>query len=291
MPRALDLRIELLHVTPLVWRDLRVPAELRLDDLHHAIQIVMGWADHHLYAFEIAGREFGPRPEIDDDNPEGLGAWADEASRVSVARALAESGGVVQYRYDFGDDWELTVRVVGEQVSGRGAITCLAGERAGPPEDCGGPVAYQRIVDTLATEGRRGLDRELRDWLPKRFDPSEFDLIGVNAQLAAAFRPPATPDLPAGPDAGDDKQRLAHLTLAVLWLGSRPTRRQDMREAPKTLKFEILDALQEAGLIETDPSRKTVLLTHEGVARAESLVKRLEPLLPVPRREDDGSVT
>src|SRR5688500_6707049 len=95
MARAVDLRLELRDVTPMVWRILRVPADLRLDDLHHAIQSVMGWDDFHPHVFEVGDQEYGPRLEDDDDDEdEGLEApdvWAGEASALTVAKALALS--------------------------------------------------------------------------------------------------------------------------------------------------------------------------------------------------------
>jgi DNA-binding PadR family transcriptional regulator len=41
---------------------------------------------------------------------------------------------------------------------------------------------------------------------------------------------------------------------------------------------EILDALTEAGLIDSDPQRKSVTITDAGVAHAERLLKRLREL-------------
>ena len=83
MARIFDLRLELSHVTPRVWRVLRVPANLRLDDLHYAIQAVMGWNDFHAHVFEVGDAEYGPAPddhdeEEDDETFEEPNAWAGE---------------------------------------------------------------------------------------------------------------------------------------------------------------------------------------------------------------------
>jgi hypothetical protein len=107
--------------------------------------------------------------------------------------------------------------------------------------------------------------------LPEDFDPAAFDVDTMNERLSLACRPRATPDHPAGPEAGPDAQRLAALTLATLYLGSRRTK-HGQREASKALRVEILDALQDAGLIFTDSRRKTVILTDAGQARARAFV-------------------
>jgi hypothetical protein len=50
-----------------------------------------------------------------------------------------------RYEYDFGDGWQHTLLV--EKITPLApkqpaVITCLAGERNGPPEDSGGPWCY-----------------------------------------------------------------------------------------------------------------------------------------------------
>src|SRR5688572_16574864 len=70
MAAVIELRAELLGVTPAIWRALRVPSTLSLADLHRAMQIVMAWDDYHLHVFEIAQREYGPRPEEQEEDEE-----------------------------------------------------------------------------------------------------------------------------------------------------------------------------------------------------------------------------
>ena len=243
--RALDLDLHLVGVEPRVWRRLRVPADLTLLDLHHAIQVVMGWLDYHLHVFEIGDREYGPRPEEEFEREQ----WAGDDARLTIAKALAEADGPINYLYDFGDDWCVRIERVGQAPDDAAtAVVCLDGERAGPPEDCGGPAEYQSIVDMLSRRGRRGLPSELRAWLPASFDPALFDVEAANRGLRDAFRQKASADRPAGPSASDEKQLLATLTLAALVLGSR-LGKHGQREAPKAMRADILDALQEAELI------------------------------------------
>ena len=44
------------------------------------------------------------------------------------------------------------------------------------------------------------------------------------------------------------------------------------------MRVEILDALHDAGLIDSDPGRKSVTLTDAGVAHAQRLLHRLRAL-------------
>jgi Plasmid pRiA4b ORF-3-like protein len=269
--RAIDLDLQLEGVEPRIWRRLRVPADLTLLDLHHAIQIVMGWLDYHLHVFEIGDREYGPRPEEDFEREQ----WAGDDARLTIGKALVQADGPFSYFYDFGDDWCIRLERAGHDPEETAtAVVCLDGERAGPPEDCGGPAAYQNIVDILSRRGRKGLPAELRSWLPVSFDPALFDVEAANVRLREAFRQKASPDRPAGPSASDEKQLLATLTLAALVLGSR-LGKHGQREAPKSMRADILEALQEAELIYTDPKRQTVIITEAGLARARAFVDSL----------------
>jgi hypothetical protein len=274
MARAVDLELHLRDVTPRVWRRVRVPASLSLADLHRIIQILMQWGEMHLHLFEIGDREYAPRPDdLDDDDPPDR--WAGDDVDITVAQALALAGNQFEYVYDFGDEWRLAVAKVGESIDSLPYPDCLAGELAGPPEDSGGPGAHQRLLDVWQQKGRRGLDRELRDWLPRDYDPMRFDLGAANARLVEAFRS----DVARGAAAGDpDAQLLADITLLLLFLGSWEER-DGARLAWKTMRFEAIEALAEAGYLTTNAHRKSVLLTDEGQRRAAALRARVVALL------------
>lgn len=255
MARVLDLRLELRQVRPLVWRVLRVPADLALLDLHHAIQVVMGWEDFHPHLFEVGDREYGP-PADDAEaaaEDEGHGepdAWAGDDRDLTVGAALAQSPAGFTYVYDFQEDWRVDVAPVGDAAAlSAGEVFCLAG---------GGTVPA-----------------------PESPAPSAFSPEEANRRLSLARRPRATADHPAGRGAPVDRQWLAHLSLVVLMLGSRPGE-GGTREASKTIRPEVLDWLQEAGLVEHEPQRRAATLTDAGVARARRLLQKLRSL-PLPR--------
>ncbi len=209
----------------------------------------MGWDDFHPHVFEIGDAEFGPRPEETEDDDEGqtdVGAWTGEDRELTVAEALAKSGDGNTYIYNFVQDWRVRITVENPAPDQPAdGVSCMAGENAGPQQDTR--------------------------------DGASFSVQGVNRRLAEAMRPRATAAFPAGPRATIDQQLLANLTLVVLMLGSRPTR-HGTREAWKTVRTEVLDSLQEAGLVDAAPQRKSVTITDAGVAHAQRLVDRLRAL-------------
>jgi hypothetical protein len=88
------------------------------------------------------------------------------------------------YTYDFDEGWRIEIAVELQQTlkKGAGYPRCIAGERAGPPEDCGGPEAY---LDMLACikEPHSDLGREWLDWLGPGYNPDTCDLAKVNRAL------------------------------------------------------------------------------------------------------------
>lgn len=55
-----QLRIELLEVTPRVWRRIFVPETVKLTTLHRILQASLGWTNSHLHQFTINGTKYAP---------------------------------------------------------------------------------------------------------------------------------------------------------------------------------------------------------------------------------------
>jgi len=60
---------------------------------------------------------------------------------------------------------------------------CLGGERACPPEDCGGPWGYSDFLETLMNPDHKSHDKML-EWVGGGFDPEAFDIEALNKELA-----------------------------------------------------------------------------------------------------------
>jgi pRiA4b ORF-3-like protein len=88
------------------------------------------------------------------------------------------------YEYDFGDEW-IHQLIVEERLLPNGGVTypiCVGGQRACPPEDCGGPWAYTDFVEAVGNPDHRRHD-ELLEWVGGEFDPERFDQEAVNDEL------------------------------------------------------------------------------------------------------------
>jgi hypothetical protein len=177
-----ELEITLLDVEPRVWRRFAVRSDISLAKLHDVIQIVMGWTDSHLHQFvtEVETR-YAPRSPCGDPD------WDERVSdsaKVRVEDILPAKGAQLLYQYDFGDGWEHVIEVVHIRPSERGIRypRCMAGERACPPEDCGGPYSYTEFLAALA-DPKHPEHQELTEWIGGAFDAERFDVNGINEVL------------------------------------------------------------------------------------------------------------
>lgn len=136
----------------MIWRRLRVRSDSTVEDLHYTLQIAMGWTDSHLHRFRIHGKDYGVAH---------LGGFpfADDPGQVRLADFGFRPRERFFCEYDFHGLWQHEIRI--EQIleldSKRNYPACIAGRRAGPPEDCGGPRAFFQRGREVPGEIRRSL--------------------------------------------------------------------------------------------------------------------------------------
>lgn len=58
-PEIYQFRIWLKEISPMIWRRLLIKSDASIADLHHCIQIAMGWDNEHLHQFTIQGKSYG----------------------------------------------------------------------------------------------------------------------------------------------------------------------------------------------------------------------------------------
>lgn len=181
---VLELDITLLHTRPAIWRRVQVPPRLNFHELHCVVQLAMGWYNCHLYQFILGDRhEFMTLPsEFDWQTPI-------DSRTVLVGDYLADNGEKIAYEYDFGDGWmhEIKVRNVLDADPALSYPRLVAGERACPPEDCGGPWGFAELVEAMK-KPRTKAYRELVEWLGEPFDPEAFDAEEVNRYRFKDFK-------------------------------------------------------------------------------------------------------
>jgi len=171
-----QLKITLNDVDPLVWRRVQV-GDRSLAELHDIIQVCMGWSNCHLYAFDVDGVQYSD-PETAEDSDA-----CDSRSR-KLSRLASQGPTVFTYRYDFGDDWEHAVEIE-KALPPEPKVKyprCVEGERACPPEDCGGAYGYEEFLEAIQDRHHEE-HKEMLEWVGGTFDPEAFDIGRVNRAL------------------------------------------------------------------------------------------------------------
>jgi len=176
-----QLKITLLEVDPPIWRRVLVPSPITLGDLNFILQAAMGWTNSHLHQITIGGVDYSdPQFEMDD--------VVDEFA-VTLAEVAPAEGFRFNLLYDFGDDWdhEVVVEKILPRKSGQRLPCCLAGERSCPPEDCGGPLGYQELLEAIE-DPKHEEHEAMLELFGGSFDPEAFDLNGMNKHLTKAIK-------------------------------------------------------------------------------------------------------
>ena len=139
----------------------------------------MRWEFEHLYRFNIGGVEYADLDMTSDEDVED--ACDTRLSEVIPARNRRPR---FLYEYDFGDEW-IHQLIVEERFLPEGGVeypVCVAGQRACPPEDSGGPWGYSDFVETITNPDHQRHEETL-EWVGGEFDPERFDLEAVNNEL------------------------------------------------------------------------------------------------------------
>lgn len=159
-----------------------MPGDYSFWDLHVAIQDAMGWLDCHLHAFR------SPEPGcnevadigIPDDDEFMIGRQTIAGWKVPVASYFHRPGQEMIYEYDFGDGW--IHDVVLEKIipcDTAHQVACVGGERACPPEDCGGTWGYQILLEAMADPCHEQHE-EMMHWIDGNLDSEDFDPAQVS---------------------------------------------------------------------------------------------------------------
>jgi predicted ribosome-associated RNA-binding protein Tma20 len=175
-----QMKVTLLETEPLIWRSFLVPSTVTLHRLHLILQAVMGWSNYHLYCFKIGTEEYSDPNVNDDFNDLNFKS----SRRKKLGQVATKIGDFFQYEYDFGDSWQhvLLVEEILEYQPDMRNLVCLAGERACPPEDCGGPDGYADLLEIIADPNHEDY-QDMLAWVGRGFDPDVFDIKMANLQL------------------------------------------------------------------------------------------------------------
>jgi len=170
-----QLKVTLRQVRPPVWRRVLVESSSTLYKLSAALETAVGWYGGHLHTFDVDRVVYG-QPDPDWD--------VRDERKVRLGDVLARVGSKMRWDYDFGDGWEhdVVVEAIVDRDPKLRYPRCVAGRRACPPEDCGGPYGYRELLAAL-DDPSDPRHEEFVEWVPPGFDPARFDAGEINLML------------------------------------------------------------------------------------------------------------
>ena len=139
----------------------------------------MGWTDTHLHQFTIRGKQYW----VPDEGDMALRKKIDERNHRLTGRRLA-SDLAVYIRVRFRRPWthELRVKTFLPRRQVSSIRICVEGAHACPPEDVGGTVGYENLLEAIH-DPNHPQHEEYLEWIGDSFDPEAFDLDEVNRKL------------------------------------------------------------------------------------------------------------
>jgi hypothetical protein len=175
--KVFSLLVTVCDCQPPIWRRLLVRESMWLSQLHDALQVALDWYDYQTHCFTIDDMRLGNPVRTE-------GQAIDDDRDATLADLDIGARGSLLYEYFFGEGWRVDIKIE-KTLALEKSVTypaCTAGERAGPPEDCGGAEAYHDMLACIK-EPHTDIGREWIEWLGPDYDSERCDLAKINEAL------------------------------------------------------------------------------------------------------------
>ena len=137
MNTVFQIKVTLIGIIPLIWRRIQTK-DCNLVELHDLLQVTMGWEFEHLYRFIIGGIKYADLGMASQEDSED----ACDTNRAQFSGAEPPTSVPLQVRLWGSMDASIDRGGTVPPEQGVQYPICVAGQRACPPEDCGGPWGY-----------------------------------------------------------------------------------------------------------------------------------------------------
>lgn len=169
----------------MIWRRLRITGDTSLADLHHIIQIAMGWENDYLHCFHIHGKDFGIVYS-------GGLSFSDDARGVHFDDFVFDVGDRFTYTYNFLDNWLNDVRI--EAIENVSEVTysvpyCISGMRrlcTDSVDNDDEETALFKVLDKIVNPDKSTTVGDIRS-LIEDYEATRFNRQSINSNLTEAF--------------------------------------------------------------------------------------------------------
>lgn len=157
MPNGYQLKITIKGSHPPIWRRVIVPERITFYQLDDIIEELFGWTHSHLFEFYI--KKFNVR-FVNDEMCGGF----DEEDAEECMDSWIEEGDTFEYTYDFGDNWEHTIKFEKIVEYPHRYPTVLKYKGANMIEDCGGILGYEEWKDKAEPFDMEQVNQTFATW-------------------------------------------------------------------------------------------------------------------------------
>ncbi len=122
--QSYSIKVALHGISPMIWRRFQLSENTSLADLHHIIQISMGWDDEYLHKFNIYAKAYGIHYD-------GGACFMDDANLVTLKQFEFDVGDKFTYEYNFYESRLCDIRIEGIVDCGDEhlLVKCISGSR------------------------------------------------------------------------------------------------------------------------------------------------------------------
>ncbi len=119
-----SIKVAIRGISPMIWRRFQLSDNVSLADLHHIIQISMGWDNEHLHKFRIYAKDYGIHYT-------GGPGFMDNAYQVQIKQFEFDVGDKFTYEYNFYESRLCDIRVekIEEGSFEVNQLKCIGGSR------------------------------------------------------------------------------------------------------------------------------------------------------------------
>lgn len=201
---------ELKGYTPKIWRRFQVAGNITVARLGYIVMTMYEMQASHLFCIEYSLKEDwekadhrysdGEKMPFPSDLPPVIryevpqeaflpGEFREsyDATEITVRHLASAPGLRLQMQYDYGDGWEVELRlediILDKELPGKLLPRVLEGKGYGIIEDCGGPPGLKRLATAFRKKSGPAYE-ECSEWLGREtLDLAAFDLEDMNFRL------------------------------------------------------------------------------------------------------------
>ena len=173
-----QFRIDIKGAKPPIWRRVLIEKKIDFSELHAVIQSIFDWENYHLHQFKIDEETIILNTE--EECYEQFYKNEYNEFETKLTDFFKEIGDKIEYVYDFGDNWEHTIKLekILDKEDDKNYPFLVTGKKMAPFEDSGGIWEWRAIYAAMKDEKDPNREEFLEYYNP--FDPDYFPKKVIN---------------------------------------------------------------------------------------------------------------